>query len=133
MQLKLEKVDHICIAVKDLQEAEHYFSHVFGLEPDDRYREEKEKIEVIRYYIGEVGFELMAATDPEGDVAKFIEKNGEGVFLLSLKVPDVEKAIEELNKKGVAITDQVPRQWRQSKYTFINPKAMFGVLLELID
>jgi len=131
--LKLEKVDHICIAVKDLQEAERYFSHVFGIEPDDRYREEKEKIDVVRYYIGEVGFELMAPIDSEGDVARFIEKNGEGVFLLSLKVPDVEKAIKELNEKGVPVTDQVPRQWRQSKYTFIKPKAMFGVLLELID
>ncbi|MGI6308534.1 MAG: VOC family protein [Dethiobacteria bacterium] len=131
--MKLEKVDHICIAVKNLEEAERYFSRVFDLEPDDRYIEEKEKIEVVRYYIGEAGLELVASTDPEGDVAKFIERNGEGVFLLSLKVPKVEEAMDELRKKGVPLTDEVPRQWRQSKYTFIKPKAMFGVLLELID
>ncbi len=131
--MKLEKVDHLCIAVKDLKEAERYFSQVFELEPDDRYVEETEKIEVVRYYIGEVGFELVASTDPEGDVAKFIERNGEGVFLLSLKVPKVEEAMAELQKKGVPFIDEVPRNWRQSKYTFIKPKAMFGVLLELID
>ncbi len=131
--MKLEKIDHICIAVKNLEEAERYFSHVFELEPDDRYKEENEKIEVVRYYIGEVGLELVASTDPEGEVAKFIEKNGESVFLLSLKVPKVEEAVDELLKKGVPLTDEVPRQWRQSKYTFIKPKAMFGVLVELID
>ena len=97
--MKLEKVDHICIAVKNLEEAERYFSRVFDLEPDDRYIEEKEKIEVVRYYIGEAGLELVASTDPEGDVAKFIERNGEGVFLLSLKVPKVEEAMDELRKK----------------------------------
>lgn len=131
--MKLEKVDHICIAVKDLKKAESYFSRIFDLEPDDRYMDEKEKIDVVRYYIGEVGFELVASTAPDGEVAKFIEKRGEGVFILSLKVPDVEKAAAELRKKGVPILDEEPRKWRQSKYTFISPKDMFGVLLEIID
>lgn len=131
--MKIEKIDHICIAVKDLEKAEEYFKRIFGLIPDDRYIEESEKISVIRYYIGEVGLELMSSTAADGNVAKFIEKFGEGFYLLSLKVDNAEKALAELKSKNVPLIDEVPRKWRDSNYIFIKPKAFFGVLMELID
>ncbi|NMB34695.1 MAG: methylmalonyl-CoA epimerase [Firmicutes bacterium] len=131
--MKIEKIDHICIAVKDLEKAEKYFKKIFGLTPDDRYIEESEKINVIRYYIGEVGLELMGPTDADSNVAKFIEKYGEGFYLLSLKVNDAEKALTELKAKNIPLIDETPRQWRDSNYIFIKPKAFFGVLMELID
>ena len=131
--MKVEKIDHICIAVKDIEKAEKYFKRLFGLTPDDRYIEENEKISVIRYYIGEVGLELMSSTEPDGDVAKYIDKYGEGVYLLSLKVDNTEKALEELKAKNIPLIDKVPRKWRNSNYIFLKPKTFFGVLLELID
>ena len=131
--MNIEKIDHICIAVRDIAKAEQYFEKIFGLTPDDRYTEESEKINVVRYYVGEVGLELMSSTDPDGEVAKFIDKYGEGFYLLSLKVDDTEKALEELKEKNVPLIDDVPRKWRDSQYIFIKPKAFFGILTEIID
>src|SRR5660398_243264 len=85
--MNVNKIDHICIAVKDLDEARKKWEPVLGKpQPDDPYVDEPEKIRVARYWLGEVGFELMESTSPDGDVAKYIEKNGEGVILISFNV-----------------------------------------------
>ncbi len=131
--MKLERIDHICIAVKDRIKAEARFKEVFGLDPDLRYVDDKEKIDVARYYLGEVGVELVAPTDEEGEVAKFLRSRGEGLFLLSLKVPDTAQALEELKEKPVSLVDQTPRRWGDHRFAFIHPRSFFGVLLEIID
>jgi len=131
--VKPEKIDHICIAVKDLKEAVAHYTKAFQLEQVDAYVDEPEKINVVRFMVGEVAFELMESTTPDGEVAKFIEKNGEGVFLISFKVPDVPEAMKELDQEGVKVLDETPRKWRDSKFTFLNPKDYHGVLIELID
>lgn len=131
--MKLEKIDHICIAVKDRAKAEDRFREVFGLEPDIRYVDDSEKIDVARYYVGEVGLELVAPTTDDSEVAKFIRNQGEGFFLLSLKVPDTAESLEELKQKPVDLIDQKPRKWQDSQFAFIHPKSLFGVLFELID
>lgn len=131
--MKLEKIDHICIAVKDVNKAEELFANAFGLKAVDHYIDENEKINVARFMIGEVAFEVMESTSPDGEVAKFIEKNGEGVFLISLKVPNVVSSIKELDKKGFPLIDKKPRRWRESNFAFLHPKAFAGVLIELID
>ncbi|HAU31692.1 MAG TPA: methylmalonyl-CoA epimerase [Desulfotomaculum sp.] len=131
--MKLEKIDHICIAVKDVKKAEELFAGTFDLRAVDHYIDEKEKISVARFMIGEVAFELMESTSPDGEVARFIEKNGEGMFLISFKVPDVEGSMEELNKKGLSPIDKKPRNWCGRNFTFLHPKDFAGVLIELID
>ena len=76
--MKVNKIDHICIAVKDLEAARKVWEPILGkTKPDDPYIDEPEKIRVARYWLGEVGFELMESTTPDGDVAKFVEKKGE--------------------------------------------------------
>lgn len=131
--MKLEKIDHICIAVKDVKKAEEVYSRAFDMQPIDCYIDEKEKINVVRYMIGDVAFELMESTTQDGEVAKFIEKNGEGVFLISFKVPNVVESMDELFKKGLPLIDKYPRKWRNSNFTFLHPKTFNGVLLEIID
>ncbi|HAG11993.1 MAG TPA: methylmalonyl-CoA epimerase [Desulfotomaculum sp.] len=131
--MKLEKIDHICIAVKDVKKAEELFAGTFDLRAVDHYIDEKEKISVARFMIGEVAFELMESTSPDGEVARFIEKNGEGMFLISFKVPDVEGSMEELNKKGLSPIDKKPRNWCGRNFTFLHPKDFAGVLIELIE
>jgi methylmalonyl-CoA/ethylmalonyl-CoA epimerase len=131
--MKLEKIDHICIAVRDLEKSEAHFKEVFGLEPDERYVDEPEKIDVVRYYIGEVGVELVAPTSEDSEVAKFIERQGEGFFLMSLKVPDTQEALDELKEKPVNLIDETPRKFRESGFAFIHPKSLFSVLFEIID
>ncbi len=131
--MKVNKIDHICIAVKDLEAAKKIWEPIFGKsKPDDSYVDELEKIKVARYWLGEVGFELMESTTPDGDVAKFIEKRGEGVMVMSLNVDNTRKAMEELKGKGYPFIGGA-RPFRDCEFAFIHPKKMNGVLLELID
>ncbi len=136
--MKVNKIDHICIAVKNLDEARKVWEPLLGkTSPDDAYVDESEKIRVVRYWVGEVGFELMESTAPEGEVAKFIEKRGEGVMLLSFNVDNTRQAITELETRGYPfIPDsrgEKARPFRDCEFGFIPPKKLNGVLTELID
>ncbi|MHC4599683.1 MAG: VOC family protein [Planctomycetota bacterium] len=142
--MKAKKIDHFCIAVKDLDAARKVWEPVLGkAEPDDPYVDEPEKIRVARYWVGEVGFELMESTTPDGPVAKWIEKNGEGIMLIGLNVENTREAIKELeareypfipNPEPLADDDtKKARPFRDCEFAFIHPKKMSGVLLELID
>ena len=131
--VKVNRIDHISIAVKSLEEARKIWEPILGKDgPDDEYTDEPEKIRVARYYVGEVGFELMESTSPDGDVARFIGKRGEGIMLISLNVDSTRKAMGELKGKGVPFIGGA-RKFRESEFAFVHPKAATGVLLEIID
>ena len=131
--MKANKLDHLCIAVKNLDEARKIWEPVLGKAgPDDAYIDESEKIRVARYWLDGVGFELMESTAPDGDVAKFIEKRGEGVMLISFNVDNTREAMAELEKKDYPFIGGA-RQFRDCEFAFIHPGKMNGVLLELID
>ena len=131
--MKINKIDHICIAVKNLSDAQKVWEPVLGKsKPDDEYIDEPEKIKVARYWVGDVGFELMESTTPDGDVARFIETKGEGVMLISFNVDNTREAIEELQQKGYPFIGGA-RPFRDGEFAFVHPKKMNGVLLELID
>ena len=133
-KMKVERIDHISVAIKDLQRARETYEQILGMKLDCLYTMEEERIKVARYYIGDVALELMESTSPEGEVAKFIQKRGEGVFLISYRVPDVEDALAELRAKGFKLIDQQPRHFVGSRYAFINhPKELCGVLTEVMD
>ena len=131
--MKLNKIDHICIAVKNLDEAKKTWEPLLGKsEPDDAYVDENEKIRVARYWVGEVGFELMESTTPDGEVARFIEKKGEGFMLISFNLDNTREAIDELKGKGYPFIGGA-RPFRDCEFAFIHPKKLNGVLTELID
>lgn len=131
--MQVNKIDHICIAVRNLEQARNVWEPVLGKSrPDDEYVDEPEKIRVARYWLGGVGFELMESTSPDGDVARFIEKRGEGVMLLSFNVPDTREAMAELEAKDYHFIGGA-RPFRDCEFAFMHPKRMNGVLLELID
>lgn len=131
--MKVNKIDHICIAVKDLEEARKIWEPILGVDgPDDPYVDELEKIKVARYWVGGVGFELMESTSPDGDVAKWIDKRGEGVMLISFNVDDTRAAMAELEPQGYPFIGGA-RPFRDCEFAFIHPKKVNGVLLELID
>lgn len=131
--MKVNKIDHICIAVRDLAQARKAWAPVLGKSaPDDAYVDEPEKIRVARYWLDGVGFELMESTTSDGEVAKFIERRGEGVMLISFNVDNTRAAMGELKGKGYPFIGGA-RPFRDCEYTFIHPKSMNGVLLELID
>ncbi len=132
--MEAEAIDHICIAVKNLEEAQKVYEGTLGLKLDVKYVAESEKIHVARYYLGEVALELMEATDKESEVAKFIERRGEGVFLISYRVADVDEALAELKAKGEKTIDKEPRKLMGNRYAFIQPPTrLSGVLTEVLD
>jgi methylmalonyl-CoA/ethylmalonyl-CoA epimerase len=136
--MKINKLDHICVAVRDLEGARKVWEPLLGKSgPDDAYVHEPEKIRVARYWIGEVGFELMESTEPDGPVAKWIEKNGEGVMLVSFNVNKTREAVAELEPEGYPfIPDDrgnMARSFRDCEFALIHPGKLNGVLTELID
>jgi methylmalonyl-CoA/ethylmalonyl-CoA epimerase len=136
--MKVNKMDHICIAVRNLDEARKTWEPLLGKTgPDDAYIDEPEKIKVARYWVGGIGFELMESTHPDGDVAKFIEKRGEGVMLISFNVDNTREAVRELQGKGFPfIPDpkgEIARPFRDCEFAFVHPKKLNGVLTEIID
>ncbi len=132
--MKIEKVDHISFAVKDLEETKRIYKEDFGLIPTVEYIAESEKIRVARYVIGEVGVEFMESTAPNGEVAKFINQRGEGAYLISYKVDDLSKAMQELKDKNVKLIDDQPRAIFGIRYAFVHhPSKLHGVLTELLE
>jgi len=132
--VKIEKIDHISFAVKDLEETKRVYREDFGLIPTYQYIAESEKIKVARYLIGEVAVEFMESTAPDGEVAKFIENRGEGAFLISYRVDDLSKAMQELKSKNVELIDHQPRELFGTRYAFVHhPNKLHGVLTELLE
>jgi methylmalonyl-CoA/ethylmalonyl-CoA epimerase len=131
--MKANKIDHISIAVRNLDEARKIWEPLLGkTAPDDAYVDEPERIRVARYWVGGVGFELMESLSPDGDVAKFVERRGEGVMLISLNVDNTRTAVGELVAGGYPLIGGV-RAFRDCEFAFVHPRAMNGVLLEVID
>jgi methylmalonyl-CoA/ethylmalonyl-CoA epimerase len=142
--MQVKKMDHISIAVKNLETARKIWEPLLGKsEADDHYVDEPENIRVARYILDGVGFELMESTTPDGAVAKWIEKNGEGIMLVSFKVENTRAAVRELEAAAYPfIPNPVPlagdvtgkaRPFRDGEFAFLQPKGMNGVLVELID
>jgi methylmalonyl-CoA/ethylmalonyl-CoA epimerase len=132
--MKAKAIDHICIAVRDLQRARRQYEDVLGLTPDGTYEAPSESIRVVRYYLGDVALELMEPMNDTCEVARFLERRGEGVFLISYRVDDVEAGLEELAAKGLPLIDRKPRRLMGNRYAFIlPPKMLGGVLTEILD
>jgi len=136
--LKINKIDHICVAVRNLEEAKKAWEPFLGKAgPDDAYVDEAEQIKVARYWVGEVGFELMESTSPDGEVAKFIERNGEGIMVVSFNVDSTRESMGELEAEGYPFIPDakgsLARPFRDCEFAFIHPKKMNGVLTEIID
>ena len=131
--MKIKKIDHISIAVRDLNKAREAYENILGLELDSSYVSDEEKIKVACYRIGDITLELMEPTET-GDVSKFLDRKGEGTMVISYEVPNVEEAIAELKGKGYKLIDDKPRFLLNARYAFINhPKELCGVLTEVLD
>lgn len=132
--MRIEKIDHICFAVRDLEKTKRIYEDNFNLVPQVEYIAESEHIKVARYYVGDVAVELMESTSPRGEVSKFIERRGEGVFLISYKVDDLDAALDELKQKGQTLIDDKPRSLFGNRYAFVQrPDKLCGILTELLD
>jgi methylmalonyl-CoA/ethylmalonyl-CoA epimerase len=129
-----EKLDHIGIAVKDLDQAMKLYRDTFGIEPSLVYESSYTKAKIAFFPIGEVRIELIQPANPESVVARFLEKKGEGIHHIAYSVKDVDKSLAELEMKGVQLIDKKSRKVRENERVgFLHPKSTNGVLIELIQ
>jgi len=129
----VNRIDHISIAVRSLEQAKRIWQPVLGKDaPDDSYTEEAEQVKVARYWLGEVAVELMESTSVDGEVARYIEKHGEGIMLISFNVDSTRESMAELEGQGYPFIGGA-RPFRAGEFAFVHPRKMNGVLLELID
>lgn len=128
------KVDHIGIAVKDLDETLKFYEGILGIKSVSTEVVEEQKVKVAFLPIGDTEIELLQSTEEDGPIAKFIEKRGEGIQHIAYRVEDIEKSIEELKEKGIRLIDEKPRYGAGgAKIAFLHPKSTFGVLIELCE
>ncbi len=126
------KIDHIGIAVKDLEAAKKLYEGVLGLKIEGVEEVQEQKVRTIFIPVGDSEIELLESTSPDGPVAKFIEKRGEGIQHIALRVDNIEEALEECKAKDIKLIDEKPRKGAGgAQIAFLHPKASGGVLLEL--
>jgi methylmalonyl-CoA/ethylmalonyl-CoA epimerase len=129
--MKITRVDHIGIAVKSISESLKVYE-AMGLKSVGVEEVAEQKVRVAFLPLGEAEIELLESTSPDGPVAKYIEKNGEGIQHLALRVDNLEAALAELKAQGVRLIDEKPREGAHGALVaFIHPKATYGLLLEL--
>jgi methylmalonyl-CoA/ethylmalonyl-CoA epimerase len=129
---KVLKVDHIGIAVKDLEVAKKFYSEMLGIKAAGEEVVEQQKVKVCFFPCGDSELELLESTSPDGPIAKFIEKNGQGMQHVALRVNNIEAALADLKEKGVRLIDETPRYGAGgASIAFVHPKATGGILLEL--
>ncbi len=132
--MKALKVDHIGIAVKNLDETLKFYTDVLGLELGGTEVVEEQKVRVAFLPIGDTEVELLESTSDDGPIAKFIEKNGEGMQHIAFKVDNIEEAIAYMLEKGMRMIDEQPRYGAGgAKIAFVHPKSSNRVLVELSE
>ncbi len=128
----MEKLEHIGIAVKNLDAANTLFSQLMGR---DHYKIEAVESEGVRtsfFEVSGVKIELLEATSPDSPIAKFIEKRGEGIHHLAFEVVDIDKSLKSYQKKGFTLINETPKAGADNKrIAFLHPKSTNGVLIEL--
>ncbi|MGI6784083.1 MAG: methylmalonyl-CoA epimerase [Aminivibrio sp.] len=132
--MKPTVVDHIGIAVKSIDEALGFWEATLGIKCTGVEEVEEQKVKTAFLPIGDTEVELLEATSDESPVAKFIEKKGEGIHHLAIRVENLEAALAELKEKGVRLIDETPRYGAGgARIAFVHPKATGGILLELSE
>jgi len=128
-------IDHVGVAVNNLDEAISLYRDVLGLKLEGVHAVEEQKVLVASFSTGgETRIELLEPTERESPVAKFVERRGEGVHHIALKVRNIEAVLEELKGKGLKLVDEKPRIGvGGAKIAFIHPKSTRNVLLELCE
>ncbi len=128
------RVEHIALAVADLDAAIAHYASVWGLEVEHRERVDDQGVEEAMLPIGDSYLQLLGATDPETTVGKFLAKRGEGLHHIAYEVDDLQAALADLKSKGVPLIDEAPRVGgRGHMVAFVHPKGNHGLLVELIQ
>jgi methylmalonyl-CoA/ethylmalonyl-CoA epimerase len=130
--MKITRISHLGIAVKELEPVKKLYGEDLKLHGHHEEVVESQKVKVSFFQVGETNIELLLATSPESPVAKYVDKNGEGIHHIAFEVEDIDSAVEELKAAGIKMIDEKPREGAHgARIAFIHPKATHGVLIEL--
>jgi methylmalonyl-CoA epimerase len=132
--VKLTQIDHVGIAVEDLDGAVEQHRRRLGLEPVHRERVDSQGVEEVLFAVGASYIQLLGALGPDTPVGRFLERRGPGLHHVGYRVGDVAGALEHLRGEGVRLIDEVPRPGsRGTRIAFVHPSGMGGVLVELVQ
>jgi methylmalonyl-CoA/ethylmalonyl-CoA epimerase len=132
--MKVLKIDHLGIAVDSIGEAKKLFHDILGLKFEGTETVQEQKVTTAFFPVGESEVELLESTAPDGPIAKYLEKRGEGIQHIAFRVDNLEKALAELKDKGIRLIDEKPRKGAGgAKIAFLHPKSTHGVLIELSE
>jgi methylmalonyl-CoA/ethylmalonyl-CoA epimerase len=132
--MKISHIEHIGIAVKNLEESIAYYESVLGLKCYAVEEVKEQRVKTAFFMVGQTKIELLESTDPEGPVGKFLEKKGEGVHHVAFATSNLEESLVEMEEKGVALIDKKPRKGAEGlDIAFLHPKSTHGVLTELCE
>ena len=126
------RIAHVGIAVTDIDSALAFYRDVLGLEP--HAPEEADGATIVSVPFGDAQVELLAPTEADSPIARFLARRGPGIHHICYRVPDLDAAIEACRKAGYRLVDEVPRKGAAGRrIAFVHPKATAGILLELTD
>lgn len=129
--MKIDRIEHIGIAVANLDVAMRYFEDVLNLKCYAVEEVADQKVRTAFFQVGETKIELLESTDPEGPIGKFIANKGEGIHHIAFAVDDVSASLNEVQDKGVRLIDQTPRKGAEGlTIGFLHPKSTLSVLTE---
>ncbi|MBN2682559.1 MAG: methylmalonyl-CoA epimerase [Bacteroidales bacterium] len=132
--MKPTHIEHIGIAVENIEKAIEFYENTFGLKCYAIEEVKDQKVKTAFFMVGQTKIELLESTDPEGPIGKFIEKKGEGIHHIAFAVKGIEEKLPELEKKGVRLIDANPRKGAEGlDIAFLHPKSTFGVLTEICE
>ena len=132
--MKTTHIEHIGIAVENLEEAIRYYERILGLSCYAIEEVKDQKVKTAFFRVGQTKIELLEATAPDSPIAKFIEKKGQGIHHLAFAVNDLQQCLDEAQEKGVTLIDTKPRKGAEElNIAFLHPKSTFGVLTELCE
>ncbi len=132
--MDISHIEHIGIAVKNLEESIRFYEDMLGMECYAVEEVEEQKVKTAFFQVGQTKIELLESTDPEGPIGKFLEKKGEGVHHMAFAVKGIEGALAQMDEKGVRLIDKKPRKGAEGlDIAFLHPKSTHGVLMELCE
>lgn len=130
----MKKIEHLGIAVKDLEAANKTYAALLGAENYKKETVESEGVDTSFFRIGESKIELLAATNENSPIAKFIEKRGEGIHHIAFEVEDIKAEMARLKGEGFVLLNEEPKKGADNKIVaFLHPKSSNGVLVELVQ
>jgi methylmalonyl-CoA/ethylmalonyl-CoA epimerase len=132
--MKPSHIEHIGIAVANLETAISFYEKVLGLSCYNIEEVPEQKVKTAFFMVGQTKIELLESTDPEGPIGKFIEKKGEGIHHIAFAVNNIEEQLAHAEKMGVKLIDSVPRKGAEGlDIAFLHPKSTSGVLMEFCE